>query len=124
MRTEALNGLKKGDRVRHVKSSGNNHLYKYDEQQIIETLATKVMEWDRHDEYFILDEHAIHADYLHEVWNPLQNIADAWMLVEKIKDNDEQKRHFSTWLALTTGTNSIFGVTPKAISMAAYRLVT
>jgi len=27
MRTEALNGLKKGDRVRHKKSSGNNHWY-------------------------------------------------------------------------------------------------
>lgn len=28
MRTEALNGQKKGDRVRHKKSSGNNHWYK------------------------------------------------------------------------------------------------
>ena len=28
MRTETLNGLKKGDQVRHKKCSGNNHWYR------------------------------------------------------------------------------------------------
>lgn len=92
------------------------------EQQIIETLATQVMGWKRYEEtnFWYGDNGNLFDSSL---WNPLKNIADAWMIVEKIKDNDEQKRHFSAWLALTTGTNSIFGVTPKAISMAAYRLV-
>lgn len=94
------------------------------EQQIIETLATKVMGWERkNDDYvdwWMNDGVFICRAY---EWNPLQNIADAWMLVEKIKDNDEQKRHFSAWLALTTGTNSIFGVTPKAICKAARKVV-
>lgn len=94
------------------------------EQQIIITLATKVMGWQRKKDDYV--DWWMHEDVFIcrvDEWNPLQNIADAWMIVEKIKDNDEQKRHFSAWLALTTGTNSIFGVTPKAISMAAYRLV-
>lgn len=102
------------------------------DQQIITELAKKVMGWHREIHFRDLEDQygdtywvdktglAVAKDGL---WNPLKNIADAWMIVEKIKDNDEQKRHFSAWLALTTGTNSIFGVTPKAISMAAYRLV-
>lgn len=98
------------------------------EQQIIESLATKVMGWEvvnsevtGKPRWFYQPDKQFCLEMID--WNPLQNIADAWMIVEKIKDNDEQKRHFSAWLALTTGTNSIFGVTPKAISMAAYRLV-
>jgi len=42
------------------------------EQQIIETLATKVMGWKEDDLIKWVG------------WNPLQNIADAWQLVEKL----------------------------------------
>jgi len=54
------------------------------EQQIIVTLATKVMGWKRYGE----------TDFWHgdngnlfdsSLWNPLQNIADSWMLVEKLE---------------------------------------
>lgn len=59
------------------------------EQQIIETLATKVMGWT---EGFDFDFHSEDDRvYVHDmngfkvIWNPLQNIADAWMIVEKLE---------------------------------------
>jgi len=55
------------------------------EQQIIETLATKVMGWKIDGVAYVK---ADNPDYMVGVqvanWNPLQNIADAWMLVEKL----------------------------------------
>ncbi|ATF11599.1 hypothetical protein A616_06260 [Brevibacillus brevis X23] len=66
------------------------------EQQIIETLATKVMEWVK-DEHFIHLKHHKKIVVLNEVlgiekvgvteWNPLQNLADAWQVVEKLLEN-------------------------------------
>jgi len=39
MRTEALNGLKKGDRVRHKKSTGNNRWYQSLNNGIVEDVS-------------------------------------------------------------------------------------
>jgi hypothetical protein len=56
------------------------------EQQIIETLATKVMGWDTHmdvdgNEYWVIDG----KWFPKKCWNPLHNIADAWQVVDKFK---------------------------------------
>lgn len=58
------------------------------EQQIIEALAVKVMGWEKRD----LQELGY---WYHEGkvvcrrgnWNPLQNIADAWQVVEKLRQS-------------------------------------
>lgn len=61
------------------------------EQQIIETLTTKLMGWEKRDMlgvswankygWFAPDgQFKASGD-----WNPLQNIADAWQVVEKIE---------------------------------------
>jgi|GEM_PF-1341133 len=56
------------------------------EQQIILTLATKIMGWKRYGETeFWHGENGNLFDP--SLWNPLQNIADAWMIIEKLKDN-------------------------------------
>ena len=55
------------------------------EKQIIETLATKVMGWElgRHaGELFWFEKGLLKTK--EKDWNPLQNIADAWQVVEKI----------------------------------------
>lgn len=53
------------------------------ERQIIETLATKVMGWKRYG-----DTNFWHGDngnlFDSSLWNPLKNIADAWMIVDKL----------------------------------------
>ncbi|WP_409177723.1 BC1872 family protein [Brevibacillus fortis] len=57
------------------------------EKQIIETLATKGMEWElgRHaGELFWFEKGLLKTK--EKDWNPLQNIADAWQVVEKIKE--------------------------------------
>lgn len=41
------------------------------EQQIIETLGTKVMGWSQEQ-----------VDFLYPAWNPLQSIGDAWQVVD------------------------------------------
>jgi hypothetical protein len=57
------------------------------EQQIIETLATKVMGWERkfdsytRKHYYATDKKGWVWD---GHWNPLQNIADAWQVAEKL----------------------------------------
>lgn len=56
------------------------------EQQIIVTLATKVMGWQRKKDDYV--DWWMHEDVFIcrvDEWNPLQNIADAWMLVEKLR---------------------------------------
>jgi len=59
------------------------------EQQIIETLATKVMGWHKAEfngaERWY-KECGNPAERIN--WNPLQNIADAWMLVDKLKEQE------------------------------------
>ncbi|NGQ95447.1 hypothetical protein G3578_09805 [Brevibacillus sp. SYP-B805] len=56
------------------------------EQQIIETLATKVMGWEKRDlqelDYWYHDGKVICR---RGNWNPLQNKADAWMIVKKLE---------------------------------------
>ena len=57
------------------------------EQQIIETLATKVMGWEKAvatdgKEYW--DNGKFCGGIWLRDWNPLQNIADAWQVVEKL----------------------------------------
>lgn len=58
------------------------------EQQIVLMLATKVMGWKRYEEtdFWYGDNGNLFNSSL---WNPLQNISDAWMLVEKIGSPDE-----------------------------------
>ncbi|MGW9128088.1 BC1872 family protein [Paenibacillus chitinolyticus] len=99
------------------------------EQQIIETLAMKVMGWtkDRAEDF------AGHEWVIKEIWrekngqlaadgdwNPLQNIADAWMIVEKMgQGNDEVHyrfvKYFMGW--------SIHDITPEEICKAAIEAV-
>jgi hypothetical protein len=61
-----------------------------DEKQIVETLATKVMGWQVRVDVVFVGKHLYYrsndGDFTH--WNPLQKIADAWMLVEKLKEQD------------------------------------
>lgn len=62
------------------------------DQQIIETLATKVMGWTLGNNYFVGSQR--HECFnlpnggrlLRTHWNPLQNIADATMLLEKMDE--------------------------------------
>ncbi|MGG3884324.1 BC1872 family protein [Brevibacillus panacihumi] len=98
------------------------------EQQIIETLATKVMGWGR-EIRFRSDEDEV-GDYVWAVpetgevmaleykWNPLQNIADAWMIVEKLKQirpiHDVRRHNFQ---AIIRG--SIYDIMPEEICKAA-----
>lgn len=63
------------------------------EQQIIETLATKVMGWHKIPSPRV-GAYAFRCPHPHDrhlfrdtLWNPLQNIADAWQVVEKIINN-------------------------------------
>lgn len=56
------------------------------EQQIIETLATKVMGWERkRDDY--VDWWMKGGVFICRVyeWNPIQNIADAWQVLKKLE---------------------------------------
>ncbi|MGG1249917.1 hypothetical protein ABE205_19415 [Brevibacillus agri] len=62
------------------------------EQQIIETLATNVMGWEvvnsevtGKPRWFYQPDKQFCLEMID--WNPLQNIADAWMLVEKFEDS-------------------------------------
>lgn len=60
------------------------------EQQIVETLGTKVMRWRRKtiERYFQhwhiwVDDKGLEMAGIN-FWNPLQNIADAWIIAEKL----------------------------------------
>lgn len=89
------------------------------EQQIIETLATKVMGWEQHAEYgnvWWLQKEKItyKAD-----WNPLQNIADAWMIVKKFEKGDPIIRaKFAVSLPVL-----IYKIEPKDICHAALSVI-
>jgi len=113
---------------------------KHREQQIIETLATKVMGWTTKSESsnFWLDSDG-QLRPKHN-WNPLQNIADAWMLMEKLKQRyfcevamTETEDGYWHWMArfievleAPYRVNTFKAVekeAPRAIGMAAYKLV-
>jgi hypothetical protein len=94
------------------------------EQQIIETLATKVMGWipkkdyfvgDKRIDCFLTDEGKRIAAYQ---WNPLQNIADAWMIVQKMAKADPVTSHrFQEALSMYC----IYDITPERICWAAWQ---
>lgn len=94
------------------------------EQQIIETLATKVMGW--HEEEMRWADENGDPIYL-ERWNPLQNIADAWQLVEKFDYYQMEKRDTEKHVCfLAKGEKWIRGegkTAQEAICNAAYKLV-
>lgn len=62
------------------------------DQQMNEALATKVMGWQLDNRYFIgATRHECYllpagSRILRSQWNPHENIADAWQLVEKIQE--------------------------------------
>ncbi|TRY22523.1 hypothetical protein FOI68_22245 [Brevibacillus sp. LEMMJ03] len=99
------------------------------EQQIIETLATKVMGWHR--ELHPKDEKDQYGDFVWcnesgEVmalvykWNPLQNIADAWMIVQKMAKADPVTSHkFQEALSMYC----IYDITPERICEAALKAI-
>lgn len=66
-----------------VLPQGKGEGEKMSEQQIIETLATKVMGWKTlsfdDGDIFVEDDKGIWR-----TWRPLQNISDAWQVVEKL----------------------------------------
>lgn len=89
------------------------------DQQIILTLATKVMGWKRYGETdFWYGDNGNLFD--HSFWNPLQNIADAWMIVEKFRNKKDPiiKAKFVLHLPVL-----IYEIKPRDISLAAYKLV-
>ncbi|TQR29416.1 hypothetical protein C7Y45_28880 [Brevibacillus brevis] len=86
------------------------------DQQIILTLATKVMGWKRYGETdFWYGDNGNLFD--HSFWNPLQNIADAWMIVEKIKDTD-----IGDDFDFTMDHFCLTQITPEQISRTVYSL--
>jgi hypothetical protein len=99
------------------------------EQQIIETLATKVMGWKRDtSEYFDGGEWVSVRTWSYENgkyaagsgWNPLQNIADAWMIVQKMAKADPVTSHkFQEALSMYC----IYDITPERICWAAWQAI-
>nr|WP_278430329.1 hypothetical protein [Brevibacillus laterosporus] len=92
------------------------------EQQIIKTLATKVMGWRIDTPYWskktVWVKSSTQYDWI-ENWNPLENIADAWMIVEKFKNGDPILRaKFAVFLPVL-----IYEIEPKAICEAAMKVV-
>ncbi|MCR8980915.1 BC1872 family protein [Brevibacillus laterosporus] len=88
------------------------------EQQIIVTLATKVMGWKRYQEtdfWFGDNGNLFNSSF----WNPMENIADAWMIVEKFKNGDPILRaKFAVLLPVL-----IYEIEPKDICKAAMKVV-
>jgi Phage ABA sandwich domain len=95
------------------------------EQQIIETLATKVMEWRQVNlgiSIAWVDSEGRDISAQVDSWDPLQNIADAWQVVEKFKamrdTNYEAYRAFYEYVP-----ESIYSITPEAICNAALKVI-
>jgi len=99
------------------------------EQQIIETLATKVMGWEKHEVELDLtdggtqkffDSWRMNGIEVATNWRPLHNIADAWMIVEKfrIKKDPIMRAEFALHLPVL-----IYEIKPRDICLAAYKLV-
>jgi len=66
------------------------------EQQIIETLATKVMGWTKHEveldmtdgsKQKFFDSWQLNGQDVAFHWNPLQSIADAYQVIEQMNEN-------------------------------------
>ena len=110
------------------------------EQQIIETLATKVMGWKK-DKYmedgsYIADAwYDDQGDFVEWVrdWRPLKNIVDAWQLVEKMRERqyylgisptpDGYEVHPERMDRSKICTETFAKTAQEAISKAAYELV-
>ncbi|QDS35231.1 BC1872 family protein [Brevibacillus brevis] len=102
------------------------------ELQIVLTLATKVMEWKRYEEtdFWYGDNGNLFNSSL---WNPLQNIADAWQVVEKLRTDGFGVNVFGSGTGFncevyefTSGTSLAdidASTAQEAISNAAYKLV-
>ncbi|MED1955114.1 BC1872 family protein [Brevibacillus centrosporus] len=92
------------------------------EQQIIETLATMVMGWEEISSWSWIEREAGRKIYK-GAWNPLQNIADAWQVVEKFDDYKVGK----DWCRLYRDDEDWFvwgfETSQKAICMAALKSV-
>ncbi|WP_340701644.1 BC1872 family protein [Brevibacillus borstelensis] len=88
------------------------------EQQIITTLATRVMGWtlSRNELYWHIDGE-IQAT---SGWNPLQNIADAWMLVEKFKNETDPITRAKFAVSLPA---VIYSIEPSHICYAALQII-
>ncbi|MBG9944664.1 hypothetical protein ABE237_00675 [Brevibacillus formosus] len=109
------------------------------EQQIILTLATKIMGWKRYGETeFWHGENGNLFDS--SFWNPIHNMADAWMLMEKLRQRyfcevamTETDDGYWHWMARFIEViespyqvktfKAVENEAPRAISMAAYKLV-
>ncbi|WP_425622966.1 hypothetical protein ACPT9H_00265 [Brevibacillus borstelensis] len=78
------------------------------DQQIIETLATKVMGW------------AEGVSSYYPSRNPLQNIADAWMLVEKFKNETDPITRAKFAVSLPA---VIYSIEPSHICYAALQII-
>ncbi|MEJ8548188.1 BC1872 family protein [Brevibacillus borstelensis] len=95
------------------------------EQQIIVTLATKVMGWERffHDGMQLWGWKQDSPYYFTSHWNPFHNIADAWMIVEKFDDYKIGK----DWCRLYRGDDKWFvwgfNTSREAICQAALKSV-
>ncbi|NRS20619.1 hypothetical protein HP398_29810 [Brevibacillus sp. HB1.4B] len=108
------------------------------EQQIIETLATKVMGWSELESIFYEEAKSFPAFYLRDTggcgvvekesnryidydWNPLQNIADAWQVVEKFGSMEQFDIRRIKFMGLIP--IKIYDITPKAICETALKAV-
>ncbi|QDS32504.1 BC1872 family protein [Brevibacillus brevis] len=90
------------------------------EQQIVVTLATKVMGWKWSFHYGMQAfgwEQAMPYDFYANC-NPLHNITDAWMLVEKFKTF--RATNYLAYLVFYEHVpSSIYAITPRTICDAA-----
>ena len=86
------------------------------DQQIIETLATKVMGWELTGHYWVTGPkiEALNS------WNPMENIADAWMIVEKFRNKKDpiMRAKFALLVPVL-----IYEIKPRDICLAAYEVV-
>ncbi|MED4586643.1 hypothetical protein P9578_28210 [Brevibacillus choshinensis] len=62
------------------------------EQEMLESITTKVMEWEVEDgsSWIKCPAGLFKKEHLFELWNPLQNITDAWRVVEKMIESGYQ----------------------------------
>jgi len=94
------------------------------EQDIIQCLATKIMGWRNNQMgYWVTNEGRIQVRI--SEWNPLRNIAHAWMIVERIRNNEEYETEFNLNMNALFGNshNRYTSITPMTISTAAYLLI-
>lgn len=101
------------------------------EQQIIETLATKVMGWELDNRYFVgATRHECFllpdgSRVFRKNWNPRQNIADAIQVAEKFGVWQVTKMHTGEYRAIIAANkNKGYGKTAQeAICNAALKVV-